>query len=104
MFGSTELSIIIDESGTVTDILAGGSRSPDLLGGQADDGPDVFVLTMTHGTLGPTPMHSLVDADRGHAAAAMSLGGLSFLGAFQRDATPIPTFFEDDILRSAASI
>ncbi len=97
------MELVVDEEGTITQILENGSPSTTWLGGDIDDGPELFQCAMTHNTLGTITAPWLPDEAREHGALVITLGGhVAMLLALERNAGNVPTYFNDDIVGSWA--
>ncbi|MBT8452133.1 MAG: hypothetical protein KJO40_09230 [Deltaproteobacteria bacterium] len=94
------LTLRIDGSGEITEILIDGSASTKLLGGQVDDGPDIYRMTWVTDSLGSIAFPFLTDVGQAHAAIALMFGPVATIGALERDGSPTTTFFESDVVGS----
>lgn len=94
------LTVSIEASGEITEILVNGSVSTDLLGGEVDEGPDVYRMTWITDRLGPIASPFLPDVAQAHAAIAPTFGPVATIGALERDGSATTNFFESDIVGS----
>jgi hypothetical protein len=94
------ITLSIDSSGEITEILSEGSASTSILGGEVDDGPDVYTMTWDIEALGPIAFPFLTDEGLAHAAMAPLVGTVALIGAVERDGSATTTFFESDVIGS----
>jgi hypothetical protein len=90
----------IDGSGEITDILVNGSASTELLGGEVDDGPDIYRMTWVTDSLGPIAFPFLTDPGQAHAAIVLMFGPAAYIGSVERDGSSTTIFFESDVIGS----
>lgn len=94
------LTLSIDGSGEITEVLIDGSTSTEILGGEVDDGPDLFTMTWVTDSLGPIAFPFLTDVGHAHAAIAPFFGPVALIGAVERDGSATTNFFESDVVGS----
>lgn len=91
------LTLSIDGSGEITEILLNGSAFPEVVGGEVDDGPEIYTMTWVT-EIGPIAFPFLPDAEQVHAAIVPFIGTVALIGALERDGSPSTTFFESDVI------
>lgn len=94
------LSVRIDDSGAITELLVGGSASTRLTGGEVQGGPGIYTMSWIHETLGVIAVPFLADAEEEHAAVVPMFGPIASVGALERDGSETAIFFESDIIGS----
>ena len=94
------LTLSIDRSGEITEILVAGSASTELTGGEVDDGPGIYTMTWFHDSLGPIAFPFLTDAEQLHAAIVPMFGPIASIGALERGGSQTTIFFESDVIGS----
>lgn len=99
-FGPLPVTLSIDGSGELTKILVNGAPSTTILGGEVDDGPDIYTMTWIHETLGPIAFPFLTDAAQVHAAIVPMWGPVAYVGALEKDGDPTTVFFQSDVVDS----
>jgi hypothetical protein len=94
------LSLRVDDSGAITELLVGGTASTELTGEEIRGGPGIYTMSWIHETLGVIPVPFLADAQEKHAAIVPMFGPIASVGALERDGSDSTIFFESDIIGS----
>jgi len=100
LFPRGTLTLDIDGSGEITEILLNGAPMSGIQGGSVDDGPTTYTMTWIDDALGPLAFPFLTDEEESHGAIALLFGPVAFVGAVERDGSRSTVFFESDIVGS----
>lgn len=94
------MTIVIDGSGEITDVVVPLAARLDIAEGQVEGGPEVFTMTWILDSGLPLGFPFLTDPDQRHAAMLLLYEGLVLTGALERDGSTTTTFFEPDVIGS----
>lgn len=94
------MTIVIDGSGEITDLVVPLAARLDIVEGQVEGGPEVFTMTWITDSGLPLGFPFLTDSDQRHAAMLLLFGDIVLTGALERDGSATTTFFEPDVIGS----
>lgn len=95
------MTIVIDGSGEIDDIVVPLAAGINIVGGQVEGGPEVFTMTWSTSSGLQLGFPFLTDSDQSHAAMLLIVESLGVLtGALERDGSATTTFFEPDVVGS----